>query len=87
MGLPPLAFGRLESVAASQSRLVVGSQRLAMSRSCASMTPLTLAASAYVILVFFGLTAKQPLLSTLLAQIMARFLESDVAATKADLPV
>jgi hypothetical protein len=65
MGFSPLAFGRLRPVVASRSRLVVGSQPLlAMSLSCASTTSLTLAASAYVIFGIFGLTAKQPLLST-----------------------
>jgi hypothetical protein len=37
---------------------------LAMSLSCAFTTSLTLAASAYDIFGIFGLTAKQPLLST-----------------------
>jgi hypothetical protein len=41
------------------------SQPLAMSRSCVLTTSLTFAASAYVIFGIFGLTAKQPLLSTL----------------------
>jgi hypothetical protein len=39
-------------------------QPLAMSRSCVLTTPLTLAASAYLIFGIFGLTVKQPLLST-----------------------
>jgi hypothetical protein len=68
MGFSLLAFGRLGPVVASRSRLVVGSQPLAMSLSCASTTSLTLAASAYVIFGIFGLTAKQPLLSTLAIQ-------------------
>ena len=66
MGFSPLAFGRLGPVVASRLRLVVGSQLLAMSLSCASTTLRTLAASAYVIFGIFGLTAKQPLLSTTL---------------------
>jgi hypothetical protein len=60
-----LAFGRSGPVVASRSRLVVGWQPLAMSRSCVLTTLLTLAASAYLIFGIFGLTAKQPLLSTL----------------------
>jgi hypothetical protein len=64
MGFSSLAFGRLGPVVASWSRLVVGSHPLAMSLSCAFTTSLTLAASAYDIFGIFGLTAKQPLLST-----------------------
>ena len=45
----------------------MGSLPLAMSRSCASTDVFTLTISAYVSLVFFGLTAKQPLLSTVCA--------------------
>jgi hypothetical protein len=56
MGFSSLAFGRLG--------LVVGSPPLVMSLSCALTTSLTLAASAYDIFGIFGLTAKQPLLST-----------------------
>jgi hypothetical protein len=59
-----LAFGRSGPVVASRSRLVVGWQPLAMSRPCVLTTSLTLAASAYLIFGIFGLTAKQPLLST-----------------------
>jgi hypothetical protein len=63
--LTTLAFGRSGPVVASRSRLVVGWQPLAMSRSCVLTTSLTLSASAYLIFGIFGLTAKQPLLSTI----------------------
>ena len=65
MGFSLLAFGRLGPVVASRSRLVVGSPPLAMIRSCAFTALLTLAVSAYVSFGIFGLTAKQPLLSTI----------------------
>jgi hypothetical protein len=59
-----LAFGWSGPVVASRSRLVVVLQPLAMSQSCVLTTSLTQAASAYLIFGIFGLTAKQPLLST-----------------------
>jgi len=42
----------------------MGSPPFPMSRSCASTAVVTLTISAYISLVFFGLTAKQLLLST-----------------------
>jgi hypothetical protein len=44
-----------------------------MSLSCAFTTSLTLAASAYDIFGIFGLTAKQPLLSTVAYYGLARY--------------
>ena len=58
------------------TRLVMGSPPLPMRRSCASTAAFTLTILAYVSLVFFGLTAKQSLLSTYAC------LRQSVAATK-----